>query len=325
MFKAKEVSLVDTIRAIQKADKANKQCANCADLGPVYICTDFMTFVCTECSGVHRELSHKVKSISMSNWNRDEISELESRGGNTRDHRIFMATYDPKLFPVPQSTNRTRLREFVKAKYIERRWTNSNETGREPVLRSNQTESPIVSSGKSIKELPKPTVPEDDLFSFNKSSRAQTIESESKNVESHVSPSHISHMFEKCIVNLNLLNSVDPAEARALVTSFVSKLRKHFPENKERLEDSTLLSEPTVPKSVAVDVAQPAPSVNPFDFFPTLLPQQVPAQSLIGQQSGMVNLTPPASLGPSWVPSSSQTAQPVRRVEVVPNPFDDLI
>ena len=41
---------------------------------------DFGIFVCSTCSGIHRELTHKVKGIGMSNFNDKEIEFLEKNG-----------------------------------------------------------------------------------------------------------------------------------------------------------------------------------------------------------------------------------------------------
>ncbi|CAL5389104.1 unnamed protein product [Camellia sinensis] len=49
--------------------------------GPQYVCTTFWTFVCTNCSGVHREFSHRVKSVSMAKFNTEEVNALQA-GGN---------------------------------------------------------------------------------------------------------------------------------------------------------------------------------------------------------------------------------------------------
>ena len=38
-------------------------------------------FVCMDCAGVHREVAHKVKSISMHSFTKDEY-ELFRKGGN---------------------------------------------------------------------------------------------------------------------------------------------------------------------------------------------------------------------------------------------------
>ncbi|KAI8568880.1 hypothetical protein RHMOL_Rhmol02G0234800 [Rhododendron molle] len=59
----------------------NRRCINCNSLGPQYVCTTFWTFVCTTCSGVHREFTHRVKSVSMAKFNAEEVSALQA-GGN---------------------------------------------------------------------------------------------------------------------------------------------------------------------------------------------------------------------------------------------------
>ena len=42
---------------------------------------DFGIFVCSACSGIHRELSHKVKGVSMSNFAEKE-AEFLAKWGN---------------------------------------------------------------------------------------------------------------------------------------------------------------------------------------------------------------------------------------------------
>ncbi|AQK70710.1 NSP (nuclear shuttle protein)-interacting GTPase [Zea mays] len=60
---------------------ANKRCINCNNLGPQYACTNFWTFVCTNCSGAHREFTHRVKSVSMAKFTAQEVTALQE-GGN---------------------------------------------------------------------------------------------------------------------------------------------------------------------------------------------------------------------------------------------------
>ncbi|RLM80950.1 hypothetical protein C2845_PM12G06500 [Panicum miliaceum] len=63
---------------------ANKRCINCNNLGPQYVCTNFWTFVCTNCSGAHREFTHRVKSVSMAKFTAQEVTALQE-GGNEDD------------------------------------------------------------------------------------------------------------------------------------------------------------------------------------------------------------------------------------------------
>ncbi len=46
----------------------NKSCFDCHEKGVNYVVIDFGTFVCSTCSGIHRQLMHKVKGLGMSNF-----------------------------------------------------------------------------------------------------------------------------------------------------------------------------------------------------------------------------------------------------------------
>lgn len=233
MFKAKEASSVDRIRLTQRNDKANKQCANCGELGPIYICTDFHTFVCTECSGVHRELSHKVKSISMSNWSEEEVQALESSGGNQRDHERYMCTYDPKAFAVPANTDRSRLREFVKAKYIEKRWIGSNALASSATsmslvqsrsLSGNVNGDVQLSSSGSANVRQQPDSGSQDLFSFEQKPLCDDKNSSSSRKKPVNSVEDVQKLFDVLVGALNDLAEVDPNGARDLAMKFSTSL-----------------------------------------------------------------------------------------------------
>ncbi|KAF4713105.1 hypothetical protein FOZ63_006067, partial [Perkinsus olseni] len=139
-------NLVDRIKAFQKSDKANRHCADCGELGPTYICTDFGTFVCTECAGIHRELNHKVKGISVSKWTEQEVENLEAHG-NTKDRETYMANYRPGIdLAEPNNQDRQRLKDFMKLKYVDKRWAGT------PPDRSVRTSA--VASDPPIKPNP---------------------------------------------------------------------------------------------------------------------------------------------------------------------------
>ncbi|KAF2306852.1 hypothetical protein GH714_022025 [Hevea brasiliensis] len=70
------------IRGLMKLPP-NRRCINCNSLGPQYICTNFWTFICMTCSGIHREFTHRVKSVSMSKFTSQEVEALQN-GGNQR-------------------------------------------------------------------------------------------------------------------------------------------------------------------------------------------------------------------------------------------------
>ncbi|XP_062218546.1 probable ADP-ribosylation factor GTPase-activating protein AGD14 [Phragmites australis] len=110
---------------------ANKRCINCNNLGPQYVCTNFWTFVCTNCSGAHREFTHRVKSVSMAKFTAQEVTALQG-GGNERAREIFFKEWDPHRNAYPDSSNADKLRNFIKHVYVERRYTGERSTDRPP-------------------------------------------------------------------------------------------------------------------------------------------------------------------------------------------------
>ncbi|KAI3973998.1 hypothetical protein MKX01_030574 [Papaver californicum] len=101
---------------------ANRRCINCNSLGPQYVCTNFWTFVCTTCSGMHREFTHRVKSVSMAKFNSEEVNALMG-GGNERAKEIYFKEWDPHRHYQPDNSNTRRLREFIKHVYVDRKYS----------------------------------------------------------------------------------------------------------------------------------------------------------------------------------------------------------
>ncbi|KAJ7556928.1 hypothetical protein O6H91_05G104900 [Diphasiastrum complanatum] len=108
------------IRGLSKREE-NRKCINCGALGPQYVCTNFSIFVCTNCSGLHREFTHRVKSISMAKFTAGEVAALQA-GGNQRGRESFLKTWDPQRHPLPDSSSPDKLRDFIKAVYVDRRY-----------------------------------------------------------------------------------------------------------------------------------------------------------------------------------------------------------
>jgi len=114
-------SAVERIRASQRSSQANKRCADCIERGPTYICLDFHTFVCQTCSGIHREFGHKIKGISLSEWTIGEVDAIE-KGGNERAAQTWLARWTSSEFEEPDNSDMDRVREFIKSKYVDKRW-----------------------------------------------------------------------------------------------------------------------------------------------------------------------------------------------------------
>ncbi|KAJ4846206.1 hypothetical protein Tsubulata_034733 [Turnera subulata] len=123
MFKReKEEDRIErVIRGLLKLPE-NRRCINCNSLGPQYVCTTFLTFVCTNCSGIHREFTHRVKSVSMAKFNAEEVSALQA-GGNERARQLYFKEWDPVRNSYPDNSNLQKLREFIKQVYVGRKYT----------------------------------------------------------------------------------------------------------------------------------------------------------------------------------------------------------
>uniref|UniRef100_A0A1J3HZ40 Putative ADP-ribosylation factor GTPase-activating protein AGD14 n=1 Tax=Noccaea caerulescens TaxID=107243 RepID=A0A1J3HZ40_NOCCA len=109
----------------------NKRCINCNSLGPQYVCTTFWTFVCTNCSGIHREFTHRVKSISMAKFTSQEVSALKE-GGNQHAKDIYLKGLDQQRQSVPDGSNVERLRDFIRHVYVNKRYTNEKNDDKPP-------------------------------------------------------------------------------------------------------------------------------------------------------------------------------------------------
>lgn len=77
------------LKEIQKRPE-NRHCFDCSGRGNQYVVLNYGVFVCTTCSGIHREEQHKIKSVGMSTFSTEEIKALE-RGGNGTAKSIWLA------------------------------------------------------------------------------------------------------------------------------------------------------------------------------------------------------------------------------------------
>ncbi|XP_014513810.1 probable ADP-ribosylation factor GTPase-activating protein AGD14 [Vigna radiata var. radiata] len=108
------------IRGLMKLPP-NRRCINCNSLGPQYVCTSFWTFICMTCSGIHREFTHRVKSVSMAKFTSQEVDALQI-GGNQRAREIYLKNWDFQRQRLPDNSNVDKIREFIKSVYVDGRY-----------------------------------------------------------------------------------------------------------------------------------------------------------------------------------------------------------
>jgi Putative GTPase activating protein for Arf len=86
----------DKVKRLAKL-KCNTICPNCGTekkFGFTTVCIKFFTFVCNECKSSHQAISHRCKSLTMSSWTDEEVSELE-RKGNDYCRRTWLKNAPP--------------------------------------------------------------------------------------------------------------------------------------------------------------------------------------------------------------------------------------
>uniref|UniRef100_A0A1D1YB53 Putative ADP-ribosylation factor GTPase-activating protein AGD14 n=1 Tax=Anthurium amnicola TaxID=1678845 RepID=A0A1D1YB53_9ARAE len=118
------------IRGLMKLPP-NRRCINCNSLGPQYVCTNFWTFICTACSGVHREFTHRVKSVSMAKFTTKEVEALQ-KGGNQCARDIFLSDWDFQRSRLPDSSKPDRIREFIKSVYVDKKYAGGRSSDKPP-------------------------------------------------------------------------------------------------------------------------------------------------------------------------------------------------
>ncbi|KAI3670991.1 hypothetical protein L1987_87637 [Smallanthus sonchifolius] len=136
----------------------NRRCINCNSLGPQYVCTSFWTFICTTCSGIHREFTHRVKSVSMAKFTTQEVSALQG-GGNASAKEIYFKEWDAQRQSFPDSSNVERLRDFIKHVYVDRRYSGERSFDKPPRAKMGEGEgsrSPPYDNERRYSDRPSP-------------------------------------------------------------------------------------------------------------------------------------------------------------------------
>ncbi|KAH8553986.1 hypothetical protein BGW37DRAFT_483052 [Umbelopsis sp. PMI_123] len=105
------------IQALLK-EPANKKCFDCPNKIPSYVNLSIQTFICSRCSGLIREVGHRVKSLTASTFSGPETVALQN-GGNAVAQSIWLGHYKGTA-PEPESDSDVRW--FMRQKYYESKW-----------------------------------------------------------------------------------------------------------------------------------------------------------------------------------------------------------
>ncbi|KAI8988845.1 hypothetical protein BDB01DRAFT_571014 [Pilobolus umbonatus] len=97
--------------------KENKKCFDCPTKSPFFVNTTNYTFICGRCSGLVREVGHRVKSIATSKFNGPEYLSLKY-GGNCIARKVWLHDFPEDYEPQDHH----QIRTFIHQKYREKRW-----------------------------------------------------------------------------------------------------------------------------------------------------------------------------------------------------------
>ncbi|KYQ88381.1 Arf GTPase activating protein [Tieghemostelium lacteum] len=101
----------------------NSKCADCTDSYPRFMNITHGTFVCSVCGAIHREIGDRVKAIGSDKFSKEDIEKLKSIG-NKLATEIWLSNWDSKKYPLPLPSEESKVRDFIKMKYQEKKWYN---------------------------------------------------------------------------------------------------------------------------------------------------------------------------------------------------------
>jgi hypothetical protein len=64
----------------------------------------------------------------MSVFTEDEVNEL-SKGGNDAFNKVYLAKLNTREYILPNGSDENKLKDFIKQKYVEKRWHQNNPGG----------------------------------------------------------------------------------------------------------------------------------------------------------------------------------------------------
>ncbi|CAO3608985.1 unnamed protein product [Cunninghamella blakesleeana] len=102
----------------------NKRCFDCSKMSPSFVNMTIQTFICLRCSGLVREVGHRVKSVS-SSFSKTEVIGLKL-GGNNIGKNIWLHHYHSPHCEMPVLDDDNSVRLNMRQKYYENKWLNKS-------------------------------------------------------------------------------------------------------------------------------------------------------------------------------------------------------
>merc|ERR1712217_618933 len=122
--KQREIQKCRTQLANMLKKTENRHCADCGAKRPTWTSTNIGVFICIRCSGIHRNLGVHisfVKSSTLDSWNYRLLDKFKKLGGNHVVNDVYEAKL-PKALKPSLETDNYQLEQFIRQKYIDRKW-----------------------------------------------------------------------------------------------------------------------------------------------------------------------------------------------------------
>jgi len=101
--------------------ESNAKCADCGNASAANVNLAFGTFICANCSIVHRELGYTVKSAPADAFTSDELEFLQSVT-NAKVNQLWLANWTDGDCKIDPLSDRESRRHFLDLKYRRKRW-----------------------------------------------------------------------------------------------------------------------------------------------------------------------------------------------------------
>lgn len=100
----------------------NSRCADCGAPDPDWASYELGVFVCLNCSGIHRSLSSRVKSIRLDFWE-DKLVEFMKSSGNANAQALYEKAVPPYYYRPQQHDCNVLREQWIRAKYERKEFT----------------------------------------------------------------------------------------------------------------------------------------------------------------------------------------------------------
>ncbi|XP_029944580.1 arf-GAP with dual PH domain-containing protein 2 [Salarias fasciatus] len=100
----------------------NDRCADCGAPGPDWASCKLGVFVCLQCSGTHRSLSTRVKSLLLDFFEDDVVESMKSKG-NAKAKAVYEKAVPPFYYRPQENDNKVLKEQWIRAKYERQEFT----------------------------------------------------------------------------------------------------------------------------------------------------------------------------------------------------------